>query len=481
MEPSSNIFHAISPHLPEKVLQGLRSSPADDLALDNLVRLITGAEPSPHSTPDVREEWAVKQTAVTATLSSFNRSDNKRSLDESESDPANKRPRLSPSESSAQPSTSVDSGRPIYTLFPISATAPVRKKVDINIRENAVVFLNSTTKTADTPPIPLSVLRRAFLLPTRGKTKPHWTVVILSSDSQSATARSKQVKATADEQPQIIFGLDAKLTTALTATSYDAEGKPTTTTHAKNTEALPILREILKQLRIPILEPTPNIFKSAVPGLGRNAISDGVPGVEAYRAAKQGTLWFMREGILWGESKPCEFWSVEDLIGKTEGLKIIGGVGKTCSVILTRRSRSTSQDKDAEDKNMVEGTTAEDEPEEDLGEETEFSMVDSKEKDEIEKWVKQHRHMFGIAEGKTPDEGPVKKEKGVSQGPLTIHQLGEDTDSSDEDFTASSDDESSAERRLPRMSKAVMDMAVGMVIDDVVGGSDEEEVDELMD
>jgi hypothetical protein len=248
----------------------------------------------------------------------------------------------------------------------------------------------------------------------------------------------------------------------------------------------------------------------------------------------------MREGILWGESKPCEFWGVEDLIGRTEGLKIIGGIGKTCSVILTRRSRTAAPAPQAGDKNTsAEGTTAEDELEEDLGEETEFSMVDSKEKEGIENWVKQHRHMFGTAGGRVPPQEPTKLEKLAPVGPLTIHQMADESDLSDEDFAASSSDDDSSEGdlssegsgeegdegdeteedsegnegragsaesgegdgeeeeeeeeldpkhhpllragRLPKMSKAVMDIAVGMVVDDLVAGDDDDEIDELMD
>jgi hypothetical protein len=244
----------------------------------------------------------------------------------------------------------------------------------------------------------------------------------------------------------------------------------------------------------------------------------------------------MHEGILWGESKPCEFWAVEDLIGRSDGVKILGGIGKTCSVILTRRSRSTPGINSTTNKNTQAGTNGEEpeEEEEDQGEETEFSMVDSKEKAEIGKWARQHQHLFGIAGGRTPVEEPPKTEKVIPRGPLTIHQLGDENESSDEDFTVSSDDDSSAATdsysessegegngeddedrgeegegndrdsgvsggeseeeeldpknhpllragRLPRMSKAVMDMAVGMVMDDIVGDSDDEEIDELMD
>lgn len=528
MDPSTNFFHAISPYLPEGVLQGLRNTPVDELALDNLVRLINGAEPSPHSTPEVKDQWAAKRTSVSTLLSSITRSnlnDNKRPLENVEADLANKRPRLSPSETSNLAPDNLTNGRVVFSLSSISATAPVRKKLDITIREDCLSFTNPASKAEETPSIALSSFRRAFLLPTRGKTKPHWTVVVLSSDSQLNT-RGKSAKLSNEENPQVIFGIDAKITSPLNTATYDAEGNPSVTTHAKKAESLPILREFFDHLRIPLFEPTPSLFKSAAPGLGKSAVRDGVPGIEAYRSAKAGSLWFMPEGILWGESKPCEFWAVEDLIGKTEGLRVLGGIGKTCSVILTRRLPESSQKENGED-----NTGADDEAEEECGEETEFSAVDSKEKGVVENWVRQYRHLFGTAGGRVPHEDSNKR-KSAPKGPLTIHQIGDDSDSSDGEFSVSSsssgssvsgsddaepDEEESVSDgdadagsagesenegeldgeeeeldpahhpllqagALPRMSKAVMDMAVGMLMNDMAGDdSDEDQVDELME
>ena len=511
MNSSANAFHAISHLIPEEIHQGLKSVPMDELCLDNLVRLISGARPSPYSRIDLGAEWLEKQNSIISVLSPLCQSNIKRPLEQPDPDISNKRPRTSPPE--IESPTVADAGRSVYSLKPISATAPVRKKIEIDIRESAIVILNSTTQIPEGPPIPLSILRRAFLLPTRGKTKPHWTVVILSSDYQLTTGRGKQ--STADEKPQIIFGIDAILAAPLQVTSYDTERKATVTTHAKNEESLPVLRQLFDQLPIPVLEPSPSVFKSAVPGLYKSANPDGVPGIEAYRSTKPGNLWFMREGILWGESKPCKFWPVEDFMGKTEGLKIIGGIGKTCSVILTRISRHTSK--------AIDGL-------EDPGEETEFSMVDSKEKEGIKKWVQQHQHSFNTAgDGGSSTERNASEPKVVSTGPLTIHNLGDANDSSDEDFTASTDDDSNLStsdsdsgdseganddeaeesegenastksgvsgeegeeelgsehhpilhlERFPRVSKAAMDMAITMVVDDMVGGNDEE--DELID
>ena len=235
-------------------------------------------------------------------------------------------------------------------------------------------------------------------------------------------------------------------------------------------------------------------------------------------------------GVLWGESKPCEFWPVEDLRGAADGLRIVGS-GRTCSVILTRRSAPEN------------GEPAGDE-EEELGEETEFGMVDAKEREGINEWVRSHRHLFGRAPGAPPEDVPKDvKMKVVNSGPMTIRTLMDGSDSEDEDFSASVSDLDGSERStdgdssdedasgkegdgndseadaegseddlkeeeeeeeeeeldpahhpllrpgaVPKMSKAALEMAVGIVENDLLGSSaqgrdepDEEEEDELED
>jgi hypothetical protein len=159
---------------------------------------------------------------------------------------------------------------------------------------------------------------------------------------------------------------------------------------------------------------------------GSSASADGIPGVEAYRAAKAGNLWFSEEGILWGESKPCEFWAVKDLIGKEDGVRIVGS-GRTCTVVLTRRSPS-----DGAGSGENEG--------EDFGEETEFGMVDGREREPINSWVRNHRHLFGADGPPSLDkkgkgkEKEVVKSKSMPAGPLTIQSLPDESDDDDEEF-----------------------------------------------
>ncbi|KAF7421145.1 hypothetical protein PC9H_011665 [Pleurotus ostreatus] len=465
--------------------------------LENVLRFAVGA---PSSLEAIQpDEWSDKQAKARTILAGI----------VPYSSDQNKRPRedggaSEDAQDSKRARTSIqDRGSPLFTLHSISATSPVRKKTDIKIYASSVAFENPATHAVETE-IPVQTLTRAFVLPTRGKSKPHWTVVLLTADAPSA------VKGVSNQQ--VIFGIDAKATTPITTTGGTNE-----VTHKKGSETLPILREFLSHLPIPLLEPSVDIFRSSTEGPGPGG--QGVPGIQAYRGAKAGSLWFMREGILWGESKPCEFWSIGDLINRTEGLRIIGGTGRTCSVVLTRRP-------------MKDEAGDGDDDEADEGEETQFGVIDAKEQDPINGWVRNHRHLFGPPNNQHPPATEKSKARAnvmVNTGKVTLASAQfDESDGSDVSFEADSDDsegsgsdsgdetdnqngsaatspqEDDAESSdggddmdteeldpaqhpllrpgaVPRMSRAAMDMVVGMVEQDMLGAQSKEEEDELDD
>ena len=520
MASSSLYLRSILPVLPTPIASKIRtlcaSSPDNEVIFEHLIRLLAGAEPEAEpSSKDFKGSWAEKQADTLKILAELHPPDKKRGREEDSDDVQQaKRHRLDP-------------GDPLFTLHAISTTSPVRKKVDVTIHTNAITFTHPTSRAVEAT-IPLDSLNRAFILPTRGKSKPHWTVVLLSSDVPAE--KPKPNTTASDNEQQIIFGLDAVPSTTFKITSH-----PTVLESPRGNPTLPHIHSFFSHLpnRIVIITPNVSTFKSACPGIGANA-SEGIPGVETYRGAKPGNLWFAEEGILWGESKPCEFWAVGDLLSK-EGLRVVGA-GKTCSVILTRRIQSSLED---------------DKHNEEEGEETEFGMVDSREREGIYEWVRKHRNLFAAGGGApsgstnpsaTTTAGSSKssnssaKDRKVnhpSSGPLTIRTLQDgDSDSEDGDFEDSSvedldgsekmsgeeGDESSDEDSsdsgngsgvddadnadepdmdtkddgpldpahhpllrpgaMPRMSKAATEMAVGIVEDAFGGGADEDEVDE---
>lgn len=485
--------------------------------IDQLVRLVIGAQCPPEiGTEDGREQWRRIQQKIKQSLDGLMDS----------SDPKNKRPRDDDDQisDSKRQKTDVATSADDPVLFKfhsISTTSPIRKKVDINIHKSTVQFVNPTSQAVESV-IPLSYLKRAFILPTRGKQKPHWTVVIISSDSPDRGTKAIKNPSTSqiEANSQVIFGMDATVTATLTTTDYTST-EPAVTVQKKGSESFPSIQNFLSHMSIPVFQPSTEVFKSNC------APNSGAPGLEACLGAKTGTLWFFNEGILWGEAKPCEFWAVEDL-AKSGGdaVRIVSATGRMCSIFLTRKGDLQ--------------TGSEEGSEENIGEETQFAMIDVREQDGIHRWVNQRRHLFG----RDPRAGPPSSKKEIASGkrrsaiagPITIHQLDDASDDSDQDFKIDSDDEDleeqsggfddassesgedeSAEEDLdadaegsevdeedvldprhhplmregamPRMSRTAMDMVVGMVEDDMgvsaskagVGSDQEDEEEDELD
>ncbi|KAL1938098.1 hypothetical protein VTO73DRAFT_11927 [Trametes versicolor] len=343
-------------------------------------------------------------------------------------------------------SESVENDPPAFTLHALSVSAPIRKKVNISVHRSSIRLTNPSTQKEEHALIPLDALQRVFLLSTRGKSKPHWTVVLLASDTPTPTGKAADA-AKEGASPQLVFGLDATLTAPFTTTTHGADGSPKTDTYPKGSATLPALRAFLAHIPIQTIEPSTSIFRAAVTQSG-----DGVAGVEAYRGAKQGTLWFLDEGVLW-DGKPCEFFALEHLAaaGKNEhayeGVRTLSATGRTCSVILRRRAGQASAAK------RKAGAEASDEDEgAEEGEDIDFGMVDGKEQEPIGRWVKAHRHRFGRP---ADSEGGAAHRNGTSQvadpkgkGKAKAEDpRAEDTeDEEDSDFTmGTSDDESSGD------------------------------------
>ncbi|KAF8519378.1 hypothetical protein BU17DRAFT_47742 [Hysterangium stoloniferum] len=358
---------------------------------------------------------------------------------------------------------------PLYTLHAISATSPVRKKVHIAIHRKSMRLINPTSGAQEMS-IPLKSAFRAFLISTPGKSKPHWTVVILADTDSN----------------QIIFGLDA-IPPSLTTTAHPTAPQ----SHPKGSEAKPALKAFLSHLppHVPVLEPSTSQFRSA----------SGEPHIDAYLRAKDGHLLFFKEGILFGEKRPCMWIGIDEI----ESVRTLSATGRTFSLFVKR----------------VDEMKGEEEIE---GEETEFSMIDGKQQDSVSQWVHDNKRRFGAGRTESPKDTPGGSgavDELVGQEETPDKPIGEDSeDLEDDDYqsesesdggSASSDsseggggsgdegegdqesdgegeeeDEGEEEEFLdpakhplmapgavPRLSKAAINAVIGMVEQDLMGGS----------
>lgn len=544
-----------------------RTDASTAAALDGALAFALGAPCPPDAAPDTLAQWTDRQRTFASTVAAISAPANgKRARsDGADASESSKRPRLddqpngAPAASStASPAPAIpppEDDPPLFTLPGVSATSPVRKKVLVVVHKHTLRLVHPTTNATEAS-IPLSALRRAFLLPTRGKPKPHWTVVLLPSDAPDLPAKGKAKSAAAAAtasppavpHPQIIFGLDALAPTPLSTTAHATGTTPADApAAAKNGATLPLLRALLALLPTPLLEPSPSSFRSGVPpstalsAAAAATLADARQGdapragVDAYRGAKPGTLWFFARGVLWGESRPCEFWDAPDLVRAPEGVRVVSATGRTCAVWVRRRvARAPPAGGSGGDGAAGGGGDGEEEE----AEETEFGMIDGREQEPLRAWVRRLEPAFGRSPGAVHAPAENGAEAGAARsraeragmreaGPLTANTAewaGEDEE--DGDFVGSSDDgasgsgsgsgsesdddgggggdegsgaEEDAEgtdedqdgegeedeegeldpARHPlmrpgampkRVSRAAMDMVVGMVVDDVLGG-----------
>ncbi|KAJ4481229.1 hypothetical protein J3R30DRAFT_3288069 [Lentinula aciculospora] len=547
MESSSQspfrFLHVVSAYLPERMSKDLAvlcSSASTEALLDNLIRFVSGADCSSLSNEE-GPQWASNQALVRQKLSELlspsSTLSRKRLRDEhdlSDSSEFTKKQKLASSSSAPD---GVDIDYPRFALKSISVTSPIRKKVDITIHQSTVRFVNSSTGTLEAS-VPLDSLRRAFLLPTRGKPKPHWTVAILSNDTgPEKNGKNKNIGGGDSKFEQVIFGLDATATSAITTTTFVTADSAESTSLKKGDETLIVLTEFLSELsRACKSLPNPNHISihhltiekidnfRGFTGSSSSSSTTGITlspslAISANLAAKSGTLWFMPSGILWSESKPCMFWSVEDFAKEedVEGVRTISATGRVCTVVLTRNLLRDDDEGGDESIQL---------------EETGFGQIEGKEQEVINQWVRKYRYLFGTGSCDDGGRGEGVTQAQAQAGPLTINQMivdsddegdddfnpendggsgsgsesgsgdedqeyeeqegeGEDVDA-DADAEGESEDEEDEEGELdpahhpllrpgamPKMSRAAVDVVAGMVEQDLLGGQGEE--DELDD
>ncbi|KAI1797269.1 hypothetical protein LXA43DRAFT_404996 [Ganoderma leucocontextum] len=483
---------SLQPLLPDDIRKQLDHSllPEIKTIVETLLRLAVGAEaPKVGALPD----WAELQPRASKIVDDLKRSEYTR--------PGQKRPRDDDSTMSskrartddAPPPAADDDDSRVYSLHGISVSTPIRKKVNIDIHRSSIRLTNPASHKEEYLPIPLSTLRRAFLLPTRGKSKPHWSVVLLSSDVPTPLPKGAAAAKDKDTtSPQLVFGLDATLTAVLTTSTADSIA-----THPKGQPSLPALRTFLSHLPVPTHEPSTAVFRSAA----GSQEGSGVAGVEAYRGAKEGTLWFLDDGVLW-DGKPCEFFALQHLAPASkgqggdqvfDGVRTLTATGRTCSVILRRigsggspaNGQATAVDGKAKGKKadaMDEDADEVSGDEKDEAVDVDFGMVDGREQEPIGRWIKARRNRFGrvtdpsaTADGDAAGPSSDAKGKGKAVAREADPRNEDTDDEEDDDFEVTGTDVSDEDSGTESESDASEDEGEG----DEANASDEATGDEM--
>ncbi|KZS95410.1 hypothetical protein SISNIDRAFT_494346 [Sistotremastrum niveocremeum HHB9708] len=494
LPPSVNYFDELSKYRPSVLktpqYAELASTPGSQNLLENILRFVLGDIPAGTATENGNahqlEEWRAAQESFKRALQNLNGPIHVRAREDDAVPGAdNTNGKKAKLDSGDEASSGGDSEK-LFTLHAISVTSPIRKKVDITVTTNSIIFTNQSSGDREAS-VTISSYDRAFLLPTPKKPKPSITVV-LYSDTKPAE--------------QVIFAVDATSTAPLKTTSFP-NNTPVSETHPKGTQTEPLFRRFLSHLStLPLIEHNAAHFVSQA----------GLACIDCYKGAKDGHLYFFKQGVLFGEKKPCEFIPVVQL----QSVWTVSPSGRNFTIALQKRSDVAGDD------------VEEDEDDTGGGAITEFSLIEGKEMDVVTGWIRRHEKFFGngkkskSASASTPateDEAPKKLDKGKGKATDAdmeeddLEALGEESD--DEDFQADSDsdggspssgssnedsdgggddddadDEDTEDQgddadgpldealhpllrpgAMPKMSKAAMDMVVDMVEEDLGAGS----------
>jgi hypothetical protein len=335
---------------------------------------------------------------------------------------AAKKPKMSPG-----PVT----GTPLYILHGISCTSPLRKKLDITIGTEYISFVQPTNGAVESS-VKLQDLDKVFLLPTPGKAKAYYTVVLLSTSS-TATGDSKSAISGKNAVDQIIFGVDAVSTVAIKTTEYPSLDNPSASTKVsmlpKGAYTLPLLEKFTSSL------PNGVRLHDASKSSFRSGLNKGDFCVTAYLRAKEGHLFFFKEGVLFGEKKPCVWYKTEDM----RSVRVVSATGKTASVYIDL---------------AMEPALGEEGDEEEEVDTVEFGMIDGREMEGIRTWVRgvesrfydrSKRSQTQLEHNAAPDEAKPRTASSkasslVDPSAAEAEQEEEnEEESSDEDFKVDSD------------------------------------------
>ena len=500
--------------------------------LDAALRLATGGPARPDDAPHLRAAWPEIQASLQQAFHALHPS----------SEPPTKR-RRSPSPQQQQqqhhahslptnnkkPKHDIGEGgddngdddaedAPHLTIHALSATAPVRHKVDVTLHAHTLRLAHSGTG-ARVARCARTALTRAFLLPTRARSSGalQWTVLLLAGDKPAPpTARgggrnkNRASAANANAAGGVRF--------ELTCSAPEAGAPPRMTVHhhlsaSTSTSASsshpPPSSSSTREAFLALLAPI-TLLKTVERGTL-------LAGITAFRGVRETSLWFFDAGIL-ADARPAEFWALADLARGEAGVRVRTATGRTCSAVLMRRPSPSSENNENP------------EEEEEEGEETEFQSIDGKERERILEWVRRHRDAFGIVdvpsvaaaaaaaeaegevegeEGKEGEAGAATRGDSDSDSDFEVSSGSSDGGSSSSSSSSSSsasgdgagDDEDEGSQQsalecgesddgddeeeeveldpkrhpllrageLPKMSRAAMDAAVGLVVDDLVG------------
>ncbi|KNC96601.1 uncharacterized protein SPPG_08185 [Spizellomyces punctatus DAOM BR117] len=280
----------------------------------------------------------------------------------------------------------------LHTIHDLSFISPARKKFSLRIHKNTFHLISPKDLGQTEASYLWKDIIYAFCVPTPNRAKPHWTICLMP----------------AGEKDAIIFGFDDKSSNM--KITDGATGEVTVLDKKESCKAH-ILQLLQKGTKRELVEPSARIFQARS--------RKGELHIDCYLKAREGQLFFLRTGILFGLRKPLLFFPFSDIAG----LDIVSPTGRNFGLFLQR----TPAEDDSETRSSP------------SSENYEFAMIDSAEAESVLLYIETYKNRFG--EGSQTRNGANEESKPGSEDSQPEEAIDELEEEEDEDFMPSDEDE----------------------------------------
>lgn len=220
--------------------------------------------------------------------------------------------------------------------------------------------------------LPWSEMEQVFCLPVPEKQKRAWNYIVIPKGNDGISAAESGA-------PEQVVWTYQELSAKEAAADPSAPAEPDHT--------LVLLDKYLKPFGKSVVTPEDDEFASAVPQLHRKG--EKAYHVKAFRGSKEGYLFFLPTGILWGFKKPLTFFAFASIAS----ISYTSVLQRTFNLVVTTNPRSEGGD---------------------AGQEIEFSMLDQQDFAGIDAYIKGHGlNDASLAKERAAKLYHVNKDKGA--------------------------------------------------------------------
>ncbi|KAL0074843.1 hypothetical protein F4703DRAFT_1349098 [Phycomyces blakesleeanus] len=312
----------------------------------------------------------------------------------------------------------------IASIIDVSFNIPARKKFNIVITNSNLQLVNSKTQIPEYEYL-LDDVEIASCTPTPDKAQKNYTFALFFKNKAHQKEEGENTPAAITATESVVFNIQDKADLVVTRPGHQTDQILGQDKH------LALIEILQKDARLSVTQPSGQLFTSTVTSPTTGKREHDRLYVNVFLRSKQGSLFFLPEGVLYGFKKPTFIIPVKSISSivvstitqHTFDLSLIlkkgaNVLGAPLSSISTTSTSSSSSSNSNSNSNPSSGVKNKDEKEQTTT--IEFSMIERSEYDGIDEYIKRSKiHDKSMSE-ETKAPEPKQKAVGSKENSATI-------------------------------------------------------------